>query len=38
MAFFEVCFLAAWLTRDAIYLQWMNVRRGRNHSLPESFT
>jgi hypothetical protein len=30
MAFFEVCFLAAWLTRDAIYLQWMNVRRGRN--------
>jgi hypothetical protein len=29
MAFFEVCFLAAWVTRDAIYLQWMKLRRGR---------
>ncbi|MGB6429753.1 MAG: hypothetical protein WBF06_04155 [Candidatus Acidiferrales bacterium] len=29
MAFFQVCFLAAWVTRDAIYLQWMNLRRGR---------
>jgi hypothetical protein len=29
MAFFEVCFLAAWIVRDAIYLQWMRLRRGR---------
>ena len=29
MAFFEVCFLAAWIVRDAIYLQWMNLRQGR---------
>jgi hypothetical protein len=29
MALFEVCFLAAWVVRDAIYLQWMKLRRGR---------
>ncbi len=29
MASFEVCFVAAWLIRDALYLQWMNLRRGR---------
>jgi hypothetical protein len=29
MAFFEVVFVAAWMIRDAIYLQWMSLRRGR---------
>jgi hypothetical protein len=29
MAIFEVCFLAAWIVRDRLYLQWMNLRRGR---------
>ncbi len=29
MALFEVCFLAAWIARDGLYLQWMNLRRGR---------
>jgi hypothetical protein len=29
MAFFEVCFVAVWMLRDALYLQWMNLRRGR---------
>jgi hypothetical protein len=29
LAFFEVCFVAAWVTRDAVYLQWMKLRRGR---------
>jgi hypothetical protein len=29
MALFDVCFMAAWVARDAIYLQWMKLRRGR---------
>jgi hypothetical protein len=29
MALFEVCFLAVWIARDGLYLQWMNLRRGR---------
>ncbi len=29
MALFEVCFLALWIARDGLYLQWMNLRRGR---------
>jgi hypothetical protein len=29
MAFFEVVFFAAWMVRDSLYLQWMNLRRGR---------
>jgi hypothetical protein len=29
MAFYEVAFLAVWLSRDALYLQWMNLRRAR---------
>jgi hypothetical protein len=29
MALFDVCFMAAWVARDAIYLQLMKLRRGR---------
>jgi hypothetical protein len=29
MAVYEVAFLAVWLSRDALYLQWMNLRRAR---------
>jgi hypothetical protein len=29
MAVFEVCFVAVWMIRDALYLQWMNLRRSR---------
>jgi hypothetical protein len=29
MAIYEVAFLAVWLSRDALYLQWMNVRRAK---------
>src|SRR5487761_122708 len=33
VAIFRVIFFAAWLSRDLLFLQWMNLRRGR-HSLP----
>jgi hypothetical protein len=29
VGFLQVCFAAAWVARDFIYLQWMNVRRVR---------
>ncbi|MGA9939361.1 MAG: hypothetical protein WBP92_14025 [Candidatus Acidiferrales bacterium] len=29
LAIYQVTFLAVWLARDALYLQWMNLRRGR---------
>jgi hypothetical protein len=29
LAVYEVAFLAVWLSRDALYLQWMNLRRVR---------
>jgi hypothetical protein len=29
MAVYEVAFLAVWLSRDALYLQWMNLRRAK---------
>ncbi|MBZ5694430.1 MAG: ABC transporter permease [Acidobacteriia bacterium] len=29
LALYDVAFLAVWLARDALYLQWMNVRRSR---------
>jgi hypothetical protein len=29
VAAFQVTFLAVWLIRDLLYLQWMNLRRGR---------
>jgi hypothetical protein len=29
MAIYEAAFLAIWLSRDALYLQWMNVRRAK---------
>jgi hypothetical protein len=29
MAVYEVAFFAVWLSRDALYLQWMNLRRVR---------
>jgi hypothetical protein len=29
LAVYEVAFLAVWLSRDALYLQWMNLRRAR---------
>lgn len=29
LGFLQVCFVAIWLARDFIYLQWMNVRRTR---------
>jgi hypothetical protein len=28
-ALFEVAFFAAWIARDVLYLQWMNLRRTR---------
>jgi hypothetical protein len=29
LAIFEVAFLAVWLSRDALYLQWMSLRRAK---------
>ncbi len=29
LAVFRAVFLSAWLVRDVVYLQWMNLRRGR---------
>jgi hypothetical protein len=29
LAVFEVAFLAVWLSRDALYLQWMSLRRAK---------
>lgn len=29
LAVFDVAFLAAWFARDALYFQWMNLRRSR---------
>lgn len=29
LAVYQVIFLAVWLTRDALYLQWMALRRGK---------
>ena len=33
VAIFRVIFFAVWLSRDLLFLQWMNLRRGR-HPLP----
>ena len=33
VAIFRVIYFAAWISRDLLFLQWMNLRRGR-HPLP----
>jgi hypothetical protein len=33
LAIYQVMFLAVWLARDALYLQWMSLRRGKRQLL-----